>query len=272
MEGLCLIGRLPEECLSHVLSLTSPRDACRSAAVSPAFRTAADSDAVWRRFLPSDHREIVSRAVDPMVHASLKELYFRLCDSVLIDGGKRIFVLERESGAKCYTLCARNLEIIWGDDQRYWTWDSHPDSRFAEVADLRHVCWLDIRGKIDCRELSSNTTYKAYLIFKLSPDAHGLKFPIQLVSVSLGPQISQQEVCLDPNDDEDGDWDMNEGHDIPADVRVPHARNDGWMEIEMGEFFSENGDDGEVSMSYREVEILNWKGGLIVEGILVRPA
>ncbi|OMO88402.1 hypothetical protein COLO4_20279 [Corchorus olitorius] len=41
---------LPEECLCMIISLTSPRDACRSALVCPALRSAADSDTVWERF------------------------------------------------------------------------------------------------------------------------------------------------------------------------------------------------------------------------------
>jgi hypothetical protein len=46
------MDRLPEELLVSVVSLTSPIDACRAAAVSRAFRVAADSEAVWSCFLP----------------------------------------------------------------------------------------------------------------------------------------------------------------------------------------------------------------------------
>jgi hypothetical protein len=48
------IERLPEELLAAVISLTSPPDACRAAAVSRTFRAGADSDAVWSHFLPGD--------------------------------------------------------------------------------------------------------------------------------------------------------------------------------------------------------------------------
>uniref|UniRef100_A0A453E078 F-box domain-containing protein n=1 Tax=Aegilops tauschii subsp. strangulata TaxID=200361 RepID=A0A453E078_AEGTS len=50
---------LPEACVAHVIALTSPRDACRCAAVSPCFRDAAESDVVWARFLPPDYRAIL---------------------------------------------------------------------------------------------------------------------------------------------------------------------------------------------------------------------
>lgn len=41
------------------------------------------------------------------------------------------------------------------------------------------------------------------------------------------------------------------------------------MEIELGEFYNDEGDDGEVEMRLREIS--DWKSGLIVEGIEVRP-
>ena len=79
----CEIGRLPEELLSAALARTSPRDACRAAAVSPAFRAAADSDAVWACFLPRD-------PLPPLADGELppptrkKDLFLRLSDSPVL--------------------------------------------------------------------------------------------------------------------------------------------------------------------------------------------
>ncbi|KAI5424492.1 hypothetical protein KIW84_030610, partial [Lathyrus oleraceus] len=52
-------------------------------------------------------------------------------------------------------------------------------------------------------------------------------------------------------------------------VGVPCEREDGWMEIEIGEFFSGE-DDEEIQMSVAEVGH-QLKGGLVLEGIEVRP-
>jgi len=52
-------------------------------------------------------------------------------------------------------------------------------------------------------------------------------------------------------------------------VGVATKREDGWMEIKVGEFFSGEKEE-EVTMSLMEVSY-PLKGGLIVEGIEVRP-
>lgn len=67
-------------------------------------------------------------------------------------------------------LNARVIVIIWGTDPPYWGWASLPESRFSEVSSLNKVWCLDIQGKVAIEILSPNTTYAAYLVFKL---AHG---------------------------------------------------------------------------------------------------
>lgn len=87
---------LPEDCIANALALTSPKDACRLSVVASTFRSVCESDTVWDRFLPSDYRDIISRAVDAPdsllanLH-SKKDLYLHLCDNpILIDGGRKV--------------------------------------------------------------------------------------------------------------------------------------------------------------------------------------
>ncbi|KAK8684935.1 hypothetical protein V6N13_040949 [Hibiscus sabdariffa] len=148
---------LPEECLCLIISLTSPADACRSAMVCPALRSAADSDAVWEKFLPCDYKSIIleSSSSAKLVSMGKKELYFSLFSHhILIQNGTMSFQLEKGSGKKCYMLGARALSIIWGDTPFYWTWTSQPHSRFSEVAELKLVWWLEVKGRIETRFLS----------------------------------------------------------------------------------------------------------------------
>jgi hypothetical protein len=79
----CEIARLPEELLVAALSLTSPRDACRAAAVCRDFRAAADSDAVWSRFLPRDLPRLADGELSPPP-PSTKGLFLRLSAAPLL--------------------------------------------------------------------------------------------------------------------------------------------------------------------------------------------
>lgn len=84
-------ARLPEGCISEILSYTSATDASRSSLVSKEFDSVARNDLVWERFLPFDYQEIISKAVSPIKYAAKKELYLSLCDSpLLINGGKMV--------------------------------------------------------------------------------------------------------------------------------------------------------------------------------------
>ena len=85
---------LPEECISEIVSRTSPKDACRACVVSPEFRKAAESDTVWVRFLPSDYESIIARSSDSLNYSSKKELYLYLSENpILIDDSKKVFAI-----------------------------------------------------------------------------------------------------------------------------------------------------------------------------------
>ncbi|KAJ3668609.1 hypothetical protein LUZ61_022563 [Rhynchospora tenuis] len=292
-------ANLPEECVAIMVSLTSPRDACRLSAVSSTFRSAAESDVVWARFLPSDYISLLSRAVHPVRYASKRELFFLLSGRhILIDRGKMSFGLEKSSGARCYMLSARTLSIVWGDTPQYWRWISLPDSRFPEVAELINVPWLEIRGKIQSKLLSGKTKYAAYLVYKIN--GHGSRsfsFQPQETAVIVGDHISSHTVSLATRDetcrntimfrnflrwrgvltlpyieDEDNDDYDDADDDETVDIASsPRLRNDGWMEVELGEFYNKEGENSEVEMSFMEVKGRHWKRGLIVQGIEIRP-
>ncbi|KAK6143889.1 hypothetical protein DH2020_024237 [Rehmannia glutinosa] len=228
------VEALPEDCLCHVISFTSPRDACRSAVVSAAFRGAADSDGAWENFLPPDYREIISRSVSPVEFSSKKDLFRRLSSApLLIDGGKKV-------------------NLIVG---------------FSEVVELRMVCWLEIYGKISIEMLSPNTTYGAYLIIQLTERAFGLDVEPSEVSIEIGSYKTRGTIYLKCDLlKRQGLVDtLREGED-----RVVCVREDKWLEVELGEFYN-YGNHKEVKMWFREVKGVHLKGGLLVEGIELRP-
>ncbi|KAJ0693968.1 putative phloem protein [Helianthus annuus] len=252
---------LPEGCVTDILSITSPRDACRAASISKSFHSAADSDAVWDRFLPLDYRQVIARAVSPVDFESKKQLYHRLSESyIILDRGYLGLKLDKESGRKCYMLGTRNLSIAWGGDTRYWEWGHSPESRFAEVGILRCVWWLDIQGRIASAMLSPKTTYVAYLVFRVTRDSWGLSAAGKTIVTFGGVRNETSNVYLQQP--------RTRGRpQTQAHTQTP--RNDGWMEIKLGEFYYDNGDEGEIEIGFQEHH--EYKGGLIVEGIEVRP-
>ncbi|KAF8392011.1 hypothetical protein HHK36_022351 [Tetracentron sinense] len=265
---------LPEGCISNILSFTSPIDVCRSSLVSKIFKSAAVSDAVWGKFLLPYDQEIISRSVSPfpVVFSSKKDLYLHLCDHpILIDGGNKSFALEKWSGRKCYMVAARELVIVWGDTPQ-----------FSEVAELHFVCWLEIHGKMDTRMLSVKTTYAAYLVFKFREGINGRHFPPLEVSVRFvrGGGGGWHTVYMDPDYQEQvGQIRISTSlirrfpeltNCVERKRQFLRDRGDGWMEMEMGEFFNDRGDDGDVEMSLMEVDDYKWKSGLIIQGIELR--
>ena len=156
------------------------------------------------------------------------------------------------------------------------------------MAHLLNVCWLEIHGKIESRMLSPKTNYAAYLIFKLDEASRGLSAPVQEASVSVGGHESKHIVRVQPEDAERPrvpavyrrffrrmvnfvSSEESVSALSSAETRLPTSRADGWMEVEMGEFFNENGEDGEVDLCLMEVKGGHWKSGLTVLGIEVRP-
>ncbi|XVF56476.1 hypothetical protein PTKIN_Ptkin06aG0124100 [Pterospermum kingtungense] len=282
------LNALPQDCIATILSLTSPRDACRLSLVSTLFKSASDSDALWETFLPSQYHSVIPSS--SLSFSSKKHLYLILSQNpLLIDGGRKSFSLERGSGKKCYMLSARDLFIVWSDTPTYWRWVSTPESRFEEVAELVCACWFEIRGKINISLLSSMTHYKAYLVFKATSRAYGFGFEPVEVSVGLvGTEGSKRTVYLD------AEGGRGQRHRIvprraglfsrprflglrasvpprASDDQYPTGRVDGWLEIELGEFFNEGSFDGDLEMSVLEVKAGHWKGGLVIQGIEIRP-
>ncbi|XP_047951284.1 F-box protein PP2-B11-like [Salvia hispanica] len=248
-------ARLPEDCISEILSYTSAVDASRSSAVSKELKSVAQSDVVWERFLPLDYQEIISKAVSPLKYATKKDLYFSLSDSpILIDQGKMSFSIDKRSGKKCFMIGARELMISW---KGCWDFIPNPMSRFSEVAKLRSMGWIHIQGKIKTEILSKNTMYAAYLVF--------------LLESKEGLRSSNTVLRLTPNENSNKNGIKKERIESRETGKIAKMRGDGWLEIEMGRFYNSSEDEGEVEAWLTEINSPYDKSGLIVHGIEFRP-
>ncbi|GER55422.1 F-box family protein [Striga asiatica] len=261
---------LPEECLCHVISFTSPADTCRLAAASPAFRGAADSDLTWEKFLPLDYREILSRSVIPVQFSSKKDLFRQLSSApVLLDGGKKTFVIDKSTNKKCYMLSARELSIAWSSNYMCWSWKPLLNSRFSEAAELIMVCWLEIHGRINTTMLSPKTTYGVYIVIQLMNRAFGLdKLPAE-VSLQLDNYKTKNTIYLKREEHKEDVQGVEPR--VVKENDVVRERGDTWLEVELGEFYYADDRNKEVRVWLRETKGVHLKGGLVVEGIEVRP-
>ncbi|XP_057421754.1 F-box protein PP2-B10-like [Lotus japonicus] len=256
---------LSEGCIADILCRTTPLDVARNSVVSKIFYSAADSDTIWNHFLPPDYHSIISQSPSLANAPSKKALYLALSDHpIIIDQGKKSFQLDRKTGKKCYMLAAKALQISKGDDERCCGWVTLPESRFEEVAKLevakhRVVFWYDICGKINTVDLSPNTQYAAFLVFKMITVQGG---PIRaLLSIDIfGGPICKKAICFH----------MKLKSKIKV-IECPKVRSDGLLEIEMGEFFNSGLEDGEVEMRAMISKFLFWEGSFYLEGIEVRP-
>lgn len=150
------------------------------------------------------------------------------------------------------------------------------------MAELKTVERLHIQGKIRAQRLSLNTNYGAYLIFKICDHAYGLdSIPCEL-SIAINDVVSTANTARlhDPDNKKRHlqslfygnrmqtmkEWVIGGGGE-----KIAGKREDGWLEVEVGEFFVGGESDEEIKMSVMEVKGYQLKGGLIVEGIEVRP-
>ncbi|KAL0797537.1 hypothetical protein Bca101_052711 [Brassica carinata] len=214
---------LPEACVANILSFTTPADTFSSASVSSVFQLAGDSDFVWEKFLPSGYSHVISTSTHRLNFSSKKELYRCLCESVLIDNGRKI------------------------------------------------------TGKIQTGALSPNTSYGAYLIMKVTDRAYGLDLVPAETWIKVGNGEKETNTsnlsCLDDKKQLMERLFYGHREQRMMATKEPRVRGDGWMEIEIGEFETgrEGGDSKEVVMSLTEVKGYQLKGGIVIDGIEVRP-
>lgn len=118
--------------------------------------------------------------------------------------------------------------------------------------------------------LSPKTLYFAYLLVKFADRAYGLNNHPSQASVQLNTVTSQRKVYLSKERGcKNGGLSKNRAIDH-GDDKTEEDGGD-WVEIELGEFYVNDFGDGDVDMCLKEVESQHLRGGLVVEGIKVRP-
>ncbi|XP_074316281.1 putative F-box protein PP2-B12 [Silene latifolia] len=276
-KGLNILD-LPEGCLSHILSLTSPLYILRCSLVCKLFYSLSKSNLVWDQFLPSDlDQNFIRRSFS---FSDKKHLVLYLCRSfILLQEGTKSVSLDKWTGKKCYMLGARELAIYGSDYPNCWKWNRLTDARFPEVAELLGVSHLQITGKIRTQLLSPNTTYHAYFCFKLRSWSRGFDVCPVKVSVSMidpkGAYLAgsssniTRTFYLKAQEFDTSRLDILDDEETFVSGRDNDER---WVKIDMGKYF--NSSDNNVAlleMMLTGPDLGFIKSGLIVHGIELLP-
>ncbi|KAK1369077.1 F-box domain-containing protein [Heracleum sosnowskyi] len=270
-EHIGLLEKLPEECILEVVSRTGPMEACRLSVVSKRFLSAAESNILWQRLLPSDYQQLLNRSdasFRKIKFAHKKDLFlFLIGNHVIIDGNTLCFWLHKRTGKKFFLVAASFIgegdieEEFYVRDGWYRSGDK---SRFQNrVTVCKNVEWFEIHGKISTSILSPNTTYTICLVFHSSIyiDQH-FDQPVK-VSIGIdGVESIRQIVCLNPHKM------RSEGDD---DLQYPQQRKDDRFEVKLGEYFNREGDEMNLEITMMEVESEEPKNGPGIEGFELRP-
>nr|XP_017230904.1 PREDICTED: putative F-box protein PP2-B12 isoform X1 [Daucus carota subsp. sativus] len=265
MADADLFGKLPEEIIEEVVSLIGPMEACRLSVVCKRFLSAAESNTVWERFLPSDYQQFLDRAdsLPNIKFAHKKDVFlFLIGNHVIFDGNTLCFWLHKRSGKKCFLVAAS----FTGGVEEYFLnpgWCTRSEkSRFQnQITECNNLLLFEIRGKISTCMLSPDTTYAIYLVFHSPIIDEYFNEPVE-VSIGIdGVESIKQNVCLNPHKM------RSEGDD---DLQYPQQRKDDRFEVRLGEYFNRGGEEMNLEITMTKNSEIP-KTGPGVEGFEFRP-
>ncbi|PWA90839.1 protein kinase-like domain, Phloem protein 2-like protein [Artemisia annua] len=248
--------------------------------------TISDSDIYWEQKIPNDYEEILKLSRDSFEWKTKKELYSILCKGFLLDNGQKWFSVDK-NGKKCQMLSARAAASVI--DKNNSNWESSNESRFGEVLVITRSNKFIIQGSIEPQEVSPETAYAAYLVFKLPQDQSAFEAPIEVNDENAGFFSTRRYKWFiylvspphTPIIGQNCDVKTYNPLNRYKGNAIWHQRSDGWMEVQVWNFHSSEtkgwlnfliGNTKPISMHLK----LQHPGernlkGLMVQGIEIRP-
>lgn len=199
--------------------------------------------------LPHNCEAILRDADSPVDRSSVDKLYDQLSTGVFLNQKRKKYWVEKKCYRNCFMLFAKDLSITWGGDTRYWKWPSICESGdvTVDVAELLDVCWLEIYGKFNTKMLSPGILYEVVFVIKLKDPAYGWGVPVN-VSLVL------------PN-----------GYKQERKEKLQTKPREQWIEVPVGELITSPENVGEIQFGMHEYDGGEWKRGLVIKGIAIRP-
>ncbi|KAJ9556384.1 hypothetical protein OSB04_010998 [Centaurea solstitialis] len=207
-----------------------------------------------------DCQEIINRSESNTRNASKEDLYFLLFKGILIDNGKKLFLLSKENGKKCHMLPAK--EVIYNPSNvKLYNIKPQDQSRFGESVEILSRHELGIKCNIEKQMLSLDTTYACFLVFKLSEKCRGLKCPVK--ARDLLPHKTERTKIISFTSPSTVNLDKVKW--------IPKLREDGWMEVIVWETMFDAHNSEFIPMDLKLISFEGTMFGLIVCGIEFRP-
>ncbi|KAG9438935.1 hypothetical protein H6P81_019100 [Aristolochia fimbriata] len=144
---------------------------------------------------------------------------------------------------------AKALNIVWGNDKRYWNWST---TKPEEGVQLVQVNWIQVTGSVDCSKLSSPIIPKTYEIIweiKFNVDAFGWKNAPVKFKVATDRKQDVEVKNLFGIRKESGQWHQVQGGEFVVDGSCI---------------------DGKINFGMFETESDWWKGGMVLRGVRIR--
>ncbi|KAK9920846.1 hypothetical protein M0R45_029387 [Rubus argutus] len=162
--------------------------------------------------------------------------------------GQLKYWLDKKSN-NCFMVYPRDLNITWGEDNRYWQWPSLEETSnvFIEAAELLDVCWLNVEGKFDTTKLTPGILYEVVFVVMLKATGYGWEIPV-IVRLTLP-----------------------DGNKHERKVNFLEKAIGQWIEIPVGEFRVLAGKLGDIEYVMHQSEGGKWKSGLLIKGVTIRP-
>ncbi|BFI29581.1 hypothetical protein AXG93_3242s1320 [Marchantia polymorpha subsp. ruderalis] len=151
------------------------------------------------------------------------------------------------------------LAIVWGDVDSYWKRVKTPGSLSRSVANLRDVCWLELRGTATCHFEPGRYTLSWRL--RWDDDESRVFGWTEPVTFSFHTDASRQSA-------------YRRTPVQPATVCDLQVRSvgGGWKEYDVGEFTVADRESAvAINFSMLEVTGARWKGGLFVDAVVIQP-
>ncbi|KAE8037270.1 hypothetical protein FH972_009871 [Carpinus fangiana] len=210
-----------------------------SVANPPVPSTTVANRPVWYRNFLCCRASLTSLEREMVMKAATEEIF--------LEHKRKKKWADEETGHICFMFYPRSLFVTWGN-REYWIWNCFKETseENIEVAKLSHVCWLDMRGKLSLSELSPEVVYEIVYVVKLTKGASGWEFPILLRLSLPNGRVQERQVSL---------------------LEKPRRQ---WMELNVGNFQTKNGESGEVGFDIYQ-HGGHWKKGLIIKGAIFRP-